>query len=778
MTEECRFALGILFFIIHLSESQIMKLLSRNRKLYIESLEDRQMLSVTAVADFEDLFNSYNPTNSWNGDSALYGIPNTFTSGPCEFSNVCSYDDFYGYYSWGGFGYSQATDSTALGFGNQMSAFPGSGADNSETYGIGYCDTYSSVGTALTIAEDYAKNFEFSTLMVTNTTYTALSIRDGDAYAEPFNVGDHFELIITGYDANGQQVGNDIVATLADYTGGKSFVLNTWLEVDISSLKDAVSLEFSMTTTDEGLYGPNTPFYFAIDDVTLIAKDEIIVDFEDVGRSLAPESYWNGAVTSVRTEGGFASGPCEFVNYTDFNGSYWDGWAYSNTTNTVTEGYLNQYSAFTGTGADSSSTYGIAYYSVPYGSFSAPPPTLFMSDTYANDYEFASMQITNTTYAALSMLNGDWVAKKFGSGDWFLLTITGYDADGKELATSPVEFYLADFTDGNSYIVDQWTTVDLSAVKDAVSLEFVMTSSDTGQFGMNTPSYFATDNIVLKKKSETQEPVEPTSFVVTTLADQFDANPYDNGLSLREAVTLVQNGELFDTITFADNLVGQVAILSRGEIEIKSDMTIIGTGITVNAGNVSRIFNISGTTQNTIDVTIDGLTLTGGYSKTQGGAVYVKNANVSLTDIAITASTAVYGGAIYVHNGSLTTNGGSFSGNAGTYGGGIYVANGMLVMSETVVNENTATWGGGIYQNKGTVELTDVTLSKNTAAWGGGIYQVTGNATLVDTIFSGNTAGCNGSGIAKTAKNRLTVIKNSEIVSNIALLQYIDENLL
>ena len=759
----------------------------RKKRLHIEALEDRQMLSVTAVSDFEDLFSSYNPSNSWNGDSAKFDEANSFTSGPCEYSNLCYLD--WGYYTWGGFGYSQTTDNTTPAFENQMSAFPGIGAGESETYGIGYCNTYSGAGTVLTMTDGYAKNFEFSSLMVTNTTYAALSIRNGDMFADPFNLGDHFELVITGYDANGQQVGNDIIVQLADYRSGKSFVLDSWQEVDISSLKDAVLLEFSMTTTDESDYGPNTPFYFAIDNVTLIAKDEIVADFEDVGASLGPNSYWvvPEADDLDREEYRFVSGPCEFVAASAYYGMYWDGWVYTNMNNTTTSGHTNQFSVYAGGGSDDSATYAVAYDGTSFAEmfgFEPTPVIMNMSDHYTNDYEFASMQIANTTYAVLSMQEGDGFAKKFGSGDWFLLTITGYDADGNELATQ-IDFYLADFRSADSsnwYILEEWATADLTPLAGAVSLGFALSSSDVGDWGMNTPSYFAADNIVLKKKSETQEPVKPQPgdvLYVSTLADVDDGIYTEGNLSLREAVKLTGLWAETDTICFADTLAGKTITLTGGEIAVKSNVTIIGSGVTINAANQSRIFNIAGTSRSTIDVTINGLTLTGGMSKTQGGAVYLQNANVAMTNVTVSSGTAVYGGAIYVASGSLTMNSVLLSGNTATYGAAVYVSNGTFLMSESVIDKNSATWGGGIYQIKGSVELTHVTLSNNESTWGGGLYQAAGNATLVDTTFSANKAGRNyGFGIAKTAKAQLTVIKNGETVPEIALLQYIDENLL
>jgi hypothetical protein len=107
--------------------------------------------------------------------------------------------------------------------------------------------------------------------------------------------------------------------------------------------------------------------------------------------------------------------------------------------------------------------------------------------------------VTNTTYAALSMLQGDGFAKKFGgtSGDdpdWFKLTVYGTDTTGNVLSNA-VSLFLADYRDASDYIVDQWTLLDLSPLADAHRLYFNLTSSDVGDYGMNTPGYFAIDNI-------------------------------------------------------------------------------------------------------------------------------------------------------------------------------------------------------------------------------------------------------------------------------------------
>ena len=94
-------------------------------------------------------------------------------------------------------------------------------------------------------------------------------------------------------------------------------------------------------------------------------------------------------------------------------------------------------------------------------------------------------------------------AKKFGGAsgddpDWFVLTIIGKDSQG--LVTDTVDFYLADYTfaDNNQdYIVDTWEYVDLTSLGAVESLEFTLSSSDVGQWGMNTPGYFAMDNLII-----------------------------------------------------------------------------------------------------------------------------------------------------------------------------------------------------------------------------------------------------------------------------------------
>lgn len=198
-----------------------------------------------------------------------------------------------------------------------------------------------------------------------------------------------------------------------------------------------------------------------------------VIDFEDL--DLGAESYWNGSDGS----GAFTSVGAAFSNTYDAQWQSWDGFSYSNLTDNTTEGFAGQYSAIAGSGALNTTTYVIGYYST----FAASPPTV----TFSYAQTLTGAYITNNNYAYYSMLKGDPFAKQFEEGDWFTLTITGKDADGN--VTGTVDCNLATGTD----ILNNWEWVDLRSLGTVKSLEFSLSSSDTGEFGMNTPAYFAMD---------------------------------------------------------------------------------------------------------------------------------------------------------------------------------------------------------------------------------------------------------------------------------------------
>ncbi len=233
--------------------------------------------------------------------------------------------------------------------------------------------------------------------------------------------------------------------------------------------------------------------------LTITVHAQQVSSFEDI--TLASNSYLNGSGTPNGTV--FISGNAIFPNYFK---TYWSkGWAISNMKDSTTAGYTNMYSAVTAMGYNSA-TYAVGQQG-----------SIIRVYKDAMNGNGNGVYVTNGTYAAISMKNGDGFARKFGdttgtkSGlpqgsypDWFKLTIKGFS--NGTLKTDSVNFYLADyrFTDNTKdYIVKEWKWVDLTALGNVDSVVFNLSSSDIGNFGMNTPSFFCIDNFTTANMTTT-----------------------------------------------------------------------------------------------------------------------------------------------------------------------------------------------------------------------------------------------------------------------------------
>ena len=271
--------------------------------------------------------------------------------------------------------------------------------------------------------------------------------------------------------------------------------------------------------------------------ITLIFTSFILTaqttsDFEDF--NLSAESFLNGSDGS----GGFSNGNIFLPNsYNDAFGS-WTGWSISNTTDVTTPGFTNQYSAITGEGAENSATYATAY--TGGGNINIEMEGMAIGEKVTGFY------ITNATYAALSMQEGDGFTKKFGGvtgddPDYFLLTIKKYE--NGELSSESVEFYLADYRfedNTEDYIVTDWTYVDLTSLGNVDSLQFSLTSTDIGDFGMNTPAYFCMDNFSTSDGTTAIENVEEKeSFTLFP-------NPASDFITIKNKETARTNYQIFD----------------------------------------------------------------------------------------------------------------------------------------------------------------------------------------------------------------------------------------
>ncbi len=212
-----------------------------------------------------------------------------------------------------------------------------------------------------------------------------------------------------------------------------------------------------------------------------------VSSFEDV--NLPPDSTWNGSDGS----GVLVSGPAAFMNHYNTEHFSWDGFAASTLNDPTVRGWAGQYHAITGAGLLGSPAYGISFPGF------VTPPTIVLHEPGI----VQGLYVTNNTYAYHAMLEGDNFSKKFGGADgnepdWFKLTITGQDANDAPVGS--VDFYLADFRSEDpalDTIVHEWSFVDLHELGAVTSLVMDLSSTDNGDWGMNTPGYFALDNLVL-----------------------------------------------------------------------------------------------------------------------------------------------------------------------------------------------------------------------------------------------------------------------------------------
>jgi hypothetical protein len=203
------------------------------------------------------------------------------------------------------------------------------------------------------------------------------------------------------------------------------------------------------------------------------------ITFEEI--VLNSEGYWNGEDNS----GGFTSGNAFFPNHFKDWGdgvTSWYGFACSNHTDTYTAGYGNQYSSWAGGGANGSEKYAVIYYGDTI-EFTVPE-------------KMESIQVSNSTYAALSMKDGDDFARKFEQGDYFNLVIAGIDEEDN--LTGIIKIGLADYTaedESMHYISNVWNLIELEYLGVVKKIIFGFESSDTGAVGINTPVYACIDNI-------------------------------------------------------------------------------------------------------------------------------------------------------------------------------------------------------------------------------------------------------------------------------------------
>lgn len=183
---------------------------------------------------------------------------------------------------WDGFIFSNTRDfdcdtacsSSCTDFHNQFAAMPKDGAKRrtADKYAVAY-DGYNEFffqerHCNVTLSRDDS----ICGLYLTLNAYTYKSIKCGDSFADAFSYGSYYYITIRGF-LNGTQT-DTVAYYLADYRDSTAaYVVDEWKWVNLQSLGTVDSLAFELTTSDVGDYGPNTPMYFCVDEISVGCTD-------------------------------------------------------------------------------------------------------------------------------------------------------------------------------------------------------------------------------------------------------------------------------------------------------------------------------------------------------------------------------------------------------------------------------------------------------------------------------------------------------------------------
>jgi hypothetical protein len=224
--------------------------------------------SFGAVIDFDakdtGAENYYRPTTHGSHDWADGGA----TFGMSVFTNAWGS-------SWGGFTYSDVNNPSVGGFGNEYAVY-GDGMDysNGGVYSIGYVDSFNGVNPTVSFGSGQTVNGFYAN----NTAYAALDMINGSGFSKVFSTNDWFKLTVEGKNTGGDSLGA-VDFLLADFTGYSEgdnkddYIVNDWAWVDLTSLgSDVNSLTFSLSSSDSGVWGMNTPAYFAVDNFDVVPE--------------------------------------------------------------------------------------------------------------------------------------------------------------------------------------------------------------------------------------------------------------------------------------------------------------------------------------------------------------------------------------------------------------------------------------------------------------------------------------------------------------------------
>ena len=248
--------------------------------------------------------------------------------------------------------------------------------------------------------------------------------------------------------------------------------------------------------------------------ISQIANSQYLTDFETI--DLSDDGFFNGeslhsgepgfeTFTYSQDERAVFSVSCLPFNNISH---YWVGTATSNQTDLVTESMSN-FSAYINGSKSVENKYGISY--------------MNLTDTIKLRHYVCG---PTPHMIAGSFCNSTWTYKyiqnNYEAEDYYKIILKGLNA-GFQYTGDVVEFYLADFTNGNNLIVDNWMQVDLTPLASVWAIEFSFETTKT-----DTPPEYCIDNLSYEYRNPSSDINEQVSQEISIYPNPAKENIFIN----------------------------------------------------------------------------------------------------------------------------------------------------------------------------------------------------------------------------------------------------------
>lgn len=236
----------------------------------------------------ESFFNGDNDDDTWYSGSYAFAVGNAIWPG-----STTSF--------WYDYALSNQTADTYAGLNDQYHSVTGGGRE-SDNFVIAYPQ-----GGTITVTHDAAGDV-IPGFYITNTAYAYNALVGNVDYARAMRQGDWFKVTVKDVD----NADNSLDFYLSDFRSDNEadhYNLNTWEWVDLTPLGNVKGVTFTLSGTDVGKYGFNTPAYFAMDDFGGVPDmaDETFVVKAKAGQKVPLERYFSyaddGATATYKLDG-------------------------------------------------------------------------------------------------------------------------------------------------------------------------------------------------------------------------------------------------------------------------------------------------------------------------------------------------------------------------------------------------------------------------------------------------------------------------------------------